>query len=103
MARIISNRYRLNNVKVEEQDLTQDNLNSIKKIGQIIKNKDEAYRAIYLEEKLIPKDIDYMNMHGLRLEAREKLSTIRPLSVGAASRISGVSPADITILLMHLG
>ena len=75
----------------------------IKYEGYLTRQNELIERTVKLEEKLIPKDIDYMNMHGLRLEAREKLSTIRPLSVGAASRISGVSPADITILLMHLG
>ena len=75
----------------------------IKYEGYLARQNELIERTIKLEEKTIPKDIDYMNMHGLRLEAREKLSEIRPLTVGAASRISGVSPADITILLMHLG
>lgn len=55
-----------------------------------------------LEEKQIPADLDYSSLSGLRLEAREKLSEIKPLTVGMASRISGVSPADITVLLMYL-
>jgi len=55
-----------------------------------------------LEDKKIPADIDYRNMAGLRLEAREKLAKIKPLTVGMASRISGVNPADITVLLMYL-
>jgi len=74
----------------------------IKYAGYLTRQNELIERTIKLEEKLIPRDIDYLNMHGLRLEAREKLNEIRPLSVGAASRISGVSPADITILLMHL-
>lgn len=74
----------------------------IKYEGYLLRQNELIARTIKLEEKTIPKDIDFMNMHGLRLEAREKLSQIRPLSVGAASRISGVSPADITILLMNL-
>ena len=48
------------------------------------------------------KDFDFTKIKGLRTEAIEKLTAIKPLSVGAASRISGVNPADITILLMHL-
>jgi len=59
-------------------------------------------RSKKLEEKKIPKDFDFAKIKGLRTEAVEKLTAIKPLSVGAASRISGVNPADITILLMHL-
>jgi tRNA uridine 5-carboxymethylaminomethyl modification enzyme len=55
-----------------------------------------------LEEKIIPKDFDYKSISGLRKEAVEKLSKIRPESVGQASRISGVSPADISVLLIWL-
>ncbi len=55
-----------------------------------------------LEEKKIPADFDFNSLSGLRLEAREKLSKIKPLTVGMASRISGVNPADITVLLMYL-
>lgn len=55
-----------------------------------------------LEEKKIPEDFDFNSLSGLRLEAREKLSKIKPLTVGIASRISGVNPADITVLLMYL-
>lgn len=55
-----------------------------------------------LESKIIPQDIDYTTIDGLRLEAREKLSKIRPESIGQASRISGVSPADISVLVIYL-
>ncbi len=55
-----------------------------------------------LEEKLLPKDINYEEIKGLRLEARQKLNRIKPNSVGQASRISGVSPADISVLLIYL-
>ena len=54
------------------------------------------------EARLLPPDIDYMEIAGLRVEARQKLSEIRPLSVGQASRISGVSPSDIAVLLIWL-
>ena len=50
----------------------------------------------------MPKDINYDEISGLRLEAREKLNKIKPISIGQASRISGVSPADISVLLVYL-
>ena len=55
-----------------------------------------------LEEKLIPNDINYEEIKGLRIEARQKLNKIKPNSIGQASRISGVSPADISVLLIYL-
>ena len=55
-----------------------------------------------LEKKYIPEDICYSNIKGLRLEARQQLDKIKPYSIGQASRISGVSPADISVLLVYL-
>ena len=60
----------------------------------------EQYKK--MEKKLIPPDLNYQNVKSLRLEARQKLSDFRPVSVGQASRISGVSPADISVLLVYL-
>jgi tRNA uridine 5-carboxymethylaminomethyl modification enzyme len=70
--------------------------------GYISRQMEQIEGERKLEEKQIPADIDYSHLEGLRLEAREKLSLIKPLTVGMASRISGVSPADITVLLMYL-
>ena len=55
-----------------------------------------------LENKKIPNDIDYNEVNSLRIEAAQKLKEVRPISIGQASRISGVSPADITMLMVHL-
>ena len=56
-----------------------------------------------LENRLLPEDIDYAAIQGLRLEAREKLARLRPRSLGQAGRVSGVSPADIAVLMVYLG
>ena len=55
-----------------------------------------------LEDRKIPQDIDYNEIKNLRLEARQKLGRIKPVSLGQASRISGVSPADISVLIIYL-
>lgn len=74
----------------------------IKYEGYIKKQMAEVERFAKAEEKMIPEDIDYNAITGLRIEARQKLSRLRPESVGRASRISGVSPADISVLLIYL-
>jgi tRNA uridine 5-carboxymethylaminomethyl modification enzyme len=55
-----------------------------------------------LEGYPLPADLDYMSIHGLRMEARQKLQEIRPTSLGQASRVSGVSPADVAVLMVYL-
>ena len=55
-----------------------------------------------LESKILPENMDYLNLQGISLEARQKLDKFRPTSIGQASRISGISPADISVLLIHL-
>ena len=70
--------------------------------GYIAMQHDQIQAQRKLEEKKIPADLDFMKLEGLRMEAREKLAQIKPLTVGMASRISGVNPADITVLLMYL-
>ena len=74
----------------------------IKYEGYIDKQKQQVEHFKKLESKLIPEDLDYEELHGLRLEARQKLARIRPSNIGQAGRISGVSPADIAVLLVHL-
>ena len=70
--------------------------------GYIEKQKQQVERLRQQEEMLIPEGVDFANMEGLRLEARQKLAAIRPKSIGQAGRISGVSPADIGVLLIQL-
>jgi len=70
--------------------------------GYIQKQREQVERAAKLESLVLPADIDYMQMDGLRIEARQKLTAIRPHDVGQASRISGVSPADVSVLLIEL-
>ena len=74
----------------------------IKYSGYIGMQREQIEKDKKLEEKKIPEGFDFNALSGLRLEAREKLSQIKPLTVGMASRISGVNPADITVLLMYL-
>ncbi len=75
---------------------------SIKYEGYINKAKKEVNRMHELEDVKLPEDIDYMKVPNLASEARQKLEQVRPISVGQASRISGVNPADISILLIYL-
>ena len=74
----------------------------IKYEGYIARQQAQVNEMLRLEGKAIPNDIDYAAVYGLRLEAVEKLNKIRPANIGQASRISGVSPADISVLLIYL-
>ncbi|WP_296835050.1 tRNA uridine-5-carboxymethylaminomethyl(34) synthesis enzyme MnmG [Marvinbryantia sp.] len=79
----------------------QVNIN-IKYDGYITRQLKQVEHFKKLENKKIPENIDYREIHGLRIEAQQKLEMFRPLSLGQASRISGVSPADISVLLIYL-
>lgn len=70
--------------------------------GYLKKGLEQIEKAKKLDEKKIPKDIDYYNISGLRLEAQEKLAKVMPENLGQASRISGVNPADIAVLMVYL-
>ena len=74
---------------------------SIKYEGYIDRQMKQVAHFQKMEEKRIPDDIDYSKVKNLRIEARQKLEAVRPQSIGQASRISGVSPADISVLLIH--
>ena len=68
-------------------------------IGRQLRQVEEMKR---LEDRLLPEQLDYLSIQGLRLEARQKLQAIRPRSLGQASRVSGVSPADVAVLMVYL-
>ena len=70
--------------------------------GYLKKEESAVNEQKRLENKIIPKDFDYESIKALRIEARQKLSEIRPLNLGQASRISGVSPADIAVLIVAM-
>ena len=72
----------------------------IKYEGYIVRQQAQVNEMLRLEGRLLPSDIDYGKIDGLRLEAREKLDKIRPANIGQASRISGVSPSDVAVLLI---
>ena len=74
----------------------------IKYAGYIAKQLQQVSRMEKLENKVLSADLDYNDISGLRLEARQNLSKIKPPTVGQASRISGVSPADIGVLMVYL-
>ena len=70
--------------------------------GYIKLQEEQVKKFKKMEKKLIPEDIDYEKISGISLEGKQKLSKLKPLSIGQASRISGVSPADISVLLVYL-
>ena len=74
----------------------------IKYAGYLARQEKQVEEFRKEESRLLPKDIDYLSIGGLRLEARQKLQEIKPVSIGQAGRISGVSPADIAVLLIYL-
>ena len=96
LSEIDNNRPNLTKQEAEEVNI------SLKYEGYINLESEQVGRFKKLENKKLPEDINYEEIKGLRLEARQKLNKVRPLSVGQASRISGVSPADISVLLIYL-
>lgn len=84
------------------EDVTKEVEIEVKYKGYIKLQQAQVEKFKKLEIKLLPQNIDYSSIKGLRLEARQKLNKIKPNSVGQASRISGVSPADISVLLIYL-
>ena len=87
--------------KIDDEIIEMVEIN-IKYEGYIKKTENEVKKMLKLEEKQIPKDIDYEKVRNIATEAKQKFSKIRPLTIGQASRISGVNPSDITMLLVYL-
>ena len=83
-------------------DVTQQVEINLKYEGYIKRQMKQVEQFKKLEAKKIPEDLDYEQVGSLRIEARQKLEAYRPVSIGQASRISGVSPADISVLLVYL-
>lgn len=75
---------------------------TVKYAGYITKMQTAIERAKKMEQKVLPEDINYNEINGLRLEAREKLERVRPVTLGQAGRIYGVNPADVTVLMVWL-
>ena len=90
------NRPKLSRQEKEEVEI------QIKYEGYIKLQEEQVKKFKKLEEKILPEDIDYEKMNGISLEARQKLNKFKPRSIGQASRISGVSPADVSVLLVYL-
>ena len=75
---------------------------NLKYEGYIKRQLKQVQEFSRMEDRLLPADMDYSQVKGLRIEAREKLERIRPENFGRASRISGVSPADISVLMIYV-
>ncbi len=88
--------------EIDIRDVVEQIDIQIKYEGYIERQRQQVAHFKKLEKRLLPEEINYMEIQNLRLEARQKLSAVRPASVGQASRISGVSPADISVLLVWL-
>lgn len=84
------------------KDVTEEVEIRLKYDGYIKRQQQQAESFKKMENRLLPEDADYLNIHGLRIEARQKLDKIRPKSLGQASRISGVSPSDVSVLIIWL-
>ena len=83
-------------------DVIEQVMIELKYEGYIYRQRQQVEQFKKLERKKLPLEIDYKDIKGLRIEAKQKLADIRPISIGQASRISGVSPADITVLLIYI-
>ena len=93
----------MNAIEPDREEILDEAESMIKYEGYIEKERDLAQKLERLDSLTLKETFDYHKLTALSFEAREKLSTIKPRSLGQASRIAGVSPADISILMVHLG
>ena len=92
---------------IQQNDLDKEIIEQaeiqVKYSGYIEKERNNAEKLIRLEDIKIPENFDYHKIKSMSIEAKQKLSAIRPVTISQASRISGVSPADISVLLIYMG
>lgn len=93
----------LNDVDLADEEALLDAEIEIKYAGYIAKELEHVEKLRRLEETPLPMSLDYSAIKALSIEARQKLATVRPSTIGQASRVSGVSPADVSVLLVHMG
>jgi tRNA uridine 5-carboxymethylaminomethyl modification enzyme len=90
------------NANVDQEILEQAEI-QVKYSGYIEKERNNADKLTRLEDVKIPENFDYEKIKSMSIEAKQKLSKIRPVTISQASRISGVSPSDISVLLIYMG
>jgi tRNA uridine 5-carboxymethylaminomethyl modification enzyme len=90
-------------LQMEHPDIVSQAEILMKYEGYISREEEQAHKMNRLEDVAIPVDMDFKSMLSLSSEAKEKLTKIKPVNIGQAARISGVSPSDISVLLIHLG
>lgn len=93
----------LSDVDLADEEALLDAEIEIKYAGYIAKEMEHVEKLRRLEETPLPKSLDYSAIKALSIEARQKLAAVRPSTIGQASRVSGVSPADVSVLLVHMG
>jgi tRNA uridine 5-carboxymethylaminomethyl modification enzyme len=93
---------RLPELSTVAREVAEEVVSDVKYSGYVLRQDQQVARQQRLAQKRIPEDFDYTRLPHLRTEAREKLTRVRPLDLAQASRISGITPADIALVLAHL-
>jgi tRNA uridine 5-carboxymethylaminomethyl modification enzyme len=94
---------KVQNLLLDHEEIVEQAEIQIKYEGYIQREEEQVNKQNRLEEVSIPASLDYTLIKSLSIEAKEKLSHIKPITIGQAARVSGVSPSDISVLLIHLG